>query len=142
MTSPIIQRDIVTACNIEITKAIIKELNGDYFAMLVDESFDTSRKEKMDIVLRYVGRMRFMMEQRIDVLHIQNTNASSLNSAIVNLLAQHSLSLSYMHGQCYDGAINIQGDINGLKILIKRDSRSAHPIHYFLINFNLPLLRF
>ncbi|XP_059310040.1 uncharacterized protein LOC132061202 [Lycium ferocissimum] len=32
MTSPMIQKDIVTACKIETIKAIIEELNGDYFA--------------------------------------------------------------------------------------------------------------
>ena len=51
MTSPIIQKDIVTACKIETIKAIIQELNGDYFALLVDESFDVSRKEQIAIVL-------------------------------------------------------------------------------------------
>ncbi|XP_016434994.1 uncharacterized protein LOC107761289 [Nicotiana tabacum] len=52
MTSPMIQKDIVTACKIETTKAIIEELNSDYFALLVDESFDTSCKEQMAIVLQ------------------------------------------------------------------------------------------
>ncbi|KAH0755038.1 hypothetical protein KY290_025308 [Solanum tuberosum] len=108
MTSPIIQKDIVTACKIEAIKAIIQELNGDYFALLVDESFDVSRREQMDIVLRYVDRMGFLMERLIDIVHVQDTSALSLKGAIVNVLAQHSLSLSYVHGQCYDGASNMQ----------------------------------
>ncbi|XP_055826529.1 uncharacterized protein LOC129894953 [Solanum dulcamara] len=79
--------------------AIIEELNGDYFALLVDESFDVSRKEQMN---------GFVMERLIDIIHVQDTCASSLKEAIVNLLAQHSLSLSYVRGQCYDGASNMQ----------------------------------
>ncbi|KAG5575884.1 hypothetical protein H5410_056018 [Solanum commersonii] len=75
MTSPIIQKDIVTACKIEIVKVILEELNGDYFALLVDESFDISRKEQMAIVLRYVDRMGFVMERLIDITHIQDTSA-------------------------------------------------------------------
>lgn len=51
MTYPMIQKDIVTACKIETIKAIIQELNGDYFALLVDESFDVSRKEQIAIFL-------------------------------------------------------------------------------------------
>uniref|UniRef100_A0A1S3YTF5 DUF4371 domain-containing protein n=1 Tax=Nicotiana tabacum TaxID=4097 RepID=A0A1S3YTF5_TOBAC len=102
-------KDIVTACKIETTKAIIEELNGDYFALLVDESFDTFRKEQMAIVLRYVDRIGFVMERLIDIVHVQNTCASSLKRAIANLLDQHSLSLSYVRGQCYDGASNMQG---------------------------------
>ncbi|KAH0762927.1 hypothetical protein KY290_019000 [Solanum tuberosum] len=108
MTSPIIQKDIVTACKIETVKAILEELNGDYFALLVDESFDISRKEQMAIVLRYVDRMGFVMVRLIDIIHIQDTSALSLKETIINLLAQHSLSPSRVRGQCYDGASNMQ----------------------------------
>ncbi|XP_016574231.2 uncharacterized protein LOC107871887 [Capsicum annuum] len=40
MISHDIQKDIVTACKIETIKAIIKDLDGDYFSLLVDESRD------------------------------------------------------------------------------------------------------
>ncbi|XP_015161270.1 zinc finger MYM-type protein 1-like [Solanum tuberosum] len=108
MTSPIIQKDIVSACKIETIKAILEELNGAYFALLVDESFDISRKEQMATVLRYVDRMGFVMVRLIDIIHIQDTSALSLKKTIINLLAQHSLSPSRVHGQCYDGASNMQ----------------------------------
>ncbi|XP_049373450.1 uncharacterized protein LOC125838434 [Solanum verrucosum] len=110
MTSPIIQKDIVSACKIETVKAILEELNGDYFALLVDESFDISRKEQMTIVLQYVDRMGFVMVQLIGIIHIQDTSALSLKKTIINLLAQHSLSPSRVHGQCYDGESNMQGE--------------------------------
>ncbi|XP_015170509.1 uncharacterized protein [Solanum tuberosum] len=108
MTSPIIQKDIVIACKIETVKAFLEELNGDYFALLVDESFTISRKEQMAIVLRYVDRMGFVMVRLIDIIHIQDTSALSLKETIINLLAQHSLSPSRVRGQCYDGASNMQ----------------------------------
>ncbi|KAL3332246.1 hypothetical protein AABB24_032709 [Solanum stoloniferum] len=131
LTSPMIQKDIVSACKIDTVKAILEELNGDYFALLVDESFDVSRKEQMTIVFRYIDRMGFVMERLIDIVYVEDTSASSLNEAIFNLLAQHSLSPSSVCGQCYDGASNMQGEINGLKMLIKRESKSAHSIHCF-----------
>ncbi|XP_059292440.1 uncharacterized protein LOC132045883 [Lycium ferocissimum] len=140
MTSPMIQKDIVTACKIETIKAIIEELNGDYFALLVDESFDVSRKEKMAVVLRYVDRKGFVMERLIDIVHVQDTSALSLKSAIVNLLSQNSLSLSYVRGQCYDGVSNMQGEIKGLKKLIRQESFSAHSIHCFAHQLQLTLV--
>ncbi|KAM3203249.1 hypothetical protein P3L10_030875 [Capsicum annuum] len=70
MTSPTIQKDIVSAYKIETVKAILEELNDDYFFLLVDESFDVSRKEQMTIVLRYVDRMGFVMERLIDIIHV------------------------------------------------------------------------
>ncbi|KAK4714103.1 hypothetical protein R3W88_020010 [Solanum pinnatisectum] len=135
-----IQKDIVSACKIEAVKAILEELNGDYFALLVDESFDVSRKEQMTIVFRYIDRMGFVMEQLIDIVHVENTSASSLKDAIFNLLVQHSLSPSSVRGQCYDGANNMQGEINGLKMLIRRESKSAHSIHCFAHQLQLPLV--
>ncbi|XP_060210390.1 uncharacterized protein LOC132637294 [Lycium barbarum] len=140
MTSPMIQKDIVSACKTETIKAILEELNGHYFSLLVDESFDVSRKEQMAIVLRYIDRNGFVMERLLDIVHVQDTSALSLKRAIVNLLAQHSLSLSYVRGQCYDGAINMQGEINGLKMLIRQESRSAHSIHCFAHQLPLTLV--
>ncbi|XP_059315652.1 uncharacterized protein LOC132066343 [Lycium ferocissimum] len=140
MTFPMIQKDIVTACKIETIKAIIEELNGGYFALLVDESFDMSHKEQMAVVLRYVDRKGFVMERLIDIVHVQDNSALSLKSTIVNLLSQHSLSLSYMRGQCYNGASNMQGEIKGLKKLIRQESFSAHSIHCFAHQLQLTLV--
>ncbi|XP_060190817.1 uncharacterized protein LOC132620133 [Lycium barbarum] len=140
MTCPMIQKEIVLSCKIETIKGIIKELNGDYFSLLVDESFDVSRKEQMAIVLRYVDRRGFVMEQLLGIVHVKNTSALALKGATVNLLSQHSLSLSCVCGQCYDGASNMQGDINGLKMLIKKESRSAHSIHCFAHQLQLTLV--
>ncbi|KAH0751769.1 hypothetical protein KY285_004917 [Solanum tuberosum] len=140
MTSPMIQKDIVSACKIETVKAILEELNGDYFALLVDESFDVSHEEQMAIVLCYIDRMGFVMERLIDIVHVEDTSVSSLKETIFNLLAQHSLSPSSVRGQCYDGANNMQGEINGHKMLIRRESKSAHSIHYFAHQLQLTLV--
>ncbi|XP_009792799.1 uncharacterized protein [Nicotiana sylvestris] len=140
MTSPDIQKNIMTACKIETIKAIIKDLNGDYFSLLVDESFDVSRKEQMAIVLRYVDRKGFVVEAFIGLVHVPDTSVLSLKKVIVNILAHHSLSLSFLRGQCYDGASNMQGDINGLKVLIEQESRSACSIHCFARQLQLTLV--
>ncbi|XP_059314946.1 uncharacterized protein LOC132065532 isoform X2 [Lycium ferocissimum] len=131
MTSPMIQKDIVTACKIETIKAIIDELNGDYFALLVDKSFDVLHKEQMTIVLRYIDRRGFVMERIIDIVHVQDTGVLSLKRAIVDLLAHHSLSLSYVRGQCYDVESDMHDNIKGLKMLIRQENRSAHSLHCF-----------
>ncbi|XP_019248621.1 PREDICTED: zinc finger MYM-type protein 1-like [Nicotiana attenuata] len=108
MTSSDIQKEIVTACKIETIKAIIEDLNGDYFALLVDESLDVSRKEQMAIVLRYVDKRGSVMERFIGMVHVRDTSALSLKKVIVDVLVHHSLSLSSIRGQCYDGASNMQ----------------------------------
>nr|XP_016469826.1 PREDICTED: zinc finger MYM-type protein 1-like [Nicotiana tabacum] len=53
---PTIQKEIVDACAKETTKTIIKDLDSDYFGILVDESNDISHKDQMALVLRYVNK--------------------------------------------------------------------------------------
>ena len=54
MTSPKIQKDLVKACAHETRNAIMTELGGRLFAVLVDESRDKSIKEQMAVILRSV----------------------------------------------------------------------------------------
>ncbi|XP_070045896.1 uncharacterized protein [Nicotiana tomentosiformis] len=56
MTSPNIQKDVVNSCAKETVKAIIEDLNGNFFRILVDESKDVSHKEQMALVMRYVNK--------------------------------------------------------------------------------------
>nr|XP_009597886.1 zinc finger MYM-type protein 1-like [Nicotiana tomentosiformis] len=140
LTSHKIQKDIIIACKIEIVKTIMDDLNGDFFALLVDESCDVSRKEQVVIVLRYVNICGSVVEHFIGITHVRNTSTLCLKKAIVDYLAQHSLSLSYVRGQCYDGASNIQGDLRGLKTLIQQESKSAYSIHCFAHQLQLTLV--
>ncbi|XP_060170504.1 uncharacterized protein LOC132601441 [Lycium barbarum] len=87
LTSLYIQRDIITACKMETVKYIIKDLNDDYFSILVDESRDVSCKEQTAIVLRYVDRRGSVIEQFIDIVHVRDTSALSLRNEILTLAA-------------------------------------------------------
>ncbi|XP_051144112.1 uncharacterized protein LOC127260421 [Andrographis paniculata] len=105
LIGPSIQKDIINACAKETTKAIIEELDGGFFSILVDESADIANKEQMALCLRY--------------------------DAIESLLMEHSLSLSSVRGQGYDGASNMRGSINGLQTLILKESSSVYYVYCF-----------
>ncbi|XP_075086371.1 uncharacterized protein LOC107829852 [Nicotiana tabacum] len=96
-------------CAKETMKAIVKEMNGDYFGILVDESKDVSHKEQMSL-------------------------------AIYSLLLERSLSRPQIRRQGYDGASNMQGEINGLKTLILKDTLSAYCVHCFAHQLQLTLV--
>ncbi|KAH0655911.1 hypothetical protein KY285_030793 [Solanum tuberosum] len=70
MICPTIQKDIVEACAKETTKAIIEDLDGDYFGILVDESKDVSHKEKMALILRYVNKSGMVIERFLGIVHL------------------------------------------------------------------------
>ncbi|XP_059301575.1 uncharacterized protein LOC132053521 [Lycium ferocissimum] len=109
MIAPSIQKEIVNACAKETMKAIVKDLNGDYFGILVDESKDVSHKEQMALVLRYVNKEGTLIERFLSVVHVQDTTAIALKDVIYSLLLEYSLSPSQIRGQGYDAASNMQG---------------------------------
>ncbi|XP_070013079.1 uncharacterized protein [Nicotiana sylvestris] len=140
MIAPNIQNEIVNACAKEIMKAIVEDLNGEYFGILVDESKDVSHKEQMALVLRYVNKEGKLIERFLSIVHVKKITSSSLQKAICDLLLEHSLSPSQIRGQGYDGASNMQGEINGLKTLILKDNPSAYCIHCFGHQLQLTLV--
>ncbi|XP_019245232.1 PREDICTED: uncharacterized protein LOC109225093 [Nicotiana attenuata] len=107
MTSPKIQKDIVSACAQEIVKAIIDDLDGDYFGVLADESKDISHHEQMAFALRYVDKKGQVNEPFISLVRVSDTSTKSLKEAVLSLLMKHSLSPSKIRGQGYDGAIGV-----------------------------------
>ncbi|XP_047252311.1 zinc finger MYM-type protein 1-like [Capsicum annuum] len=122
MTSPDIQKDIVSSCAKEMVKAIIEDLNGDYFEILV-----------MSLKI-------FLIRNKWHLFC--DTSAKLLKEAIYYSLLDHSLSRSQIRGQGYDGASNMQGEINCLKTLILKDNSSAYCIHCFAHQLQLILVAF
>ncbi|XP_057790808.1 uncharacterized protein LOC131007913 [Salvia miltiorrhiza] len=117
------------------------ELGDGYFAILADESSDVSQKEQLALCLRYVEeKMGKVVERFLGLVHVGDTTALSLRSAIMSLLVEHSLSPSKIRGQGYDGASNMKGEINGLKTLIRGDTPSAYYIHCFAHQLQLTLV--
>ena len=69
-----------------------------------------------------------------------DTTSTTLKLAIETLLMEHSLSLSRIRGQGYDGASNMKGAVNGLKELIMDVSPSAYYVHCFAYQLQLTLV--
>jgi hypothetical protein len=112
---PKIQNEIIQCCALETRKKIIEELGDEPYAILADESSGISHKEQLAICLGYVDQSGRPCEHFIGVIHVADTNSLSLKNAIEALLASHGLTMTQIHGQGYDGASNMKGDIKGLK---------------------------
>ncbi|XP_075658587.1 uncharacterized protein LOC142628358 [Castanea sativa] len=103
-----IQKDIMNAIVRETSKAIIKDLDNEFFSILVDESRDISVKEQMTLVLRYVNKKGIIIERVLSIVYVASTTTLSLKYAIEYLLCENNLSLFKLRGQGYDGASNMQ----------------------------------
>ncbi|KAM2740144.1 hypothetical protein EV2_034177 [Malus domestica] len=139
-TSSDIQKDLVRACAIETIGAITKDMEGTFFSLLVDGSRDSSTKEKMAVVLRYVNKEGEVIERFLGVQHVSSTTSSSLEEAIERLFASTNLSMSKLRGQGYDGASNMKGELNGLKAKILNKYPQAFYVHCFAHQLQLALV--
>lgn len=140
MTSHMIQKDLINSCAKETTRLVIDDLGDDYFAILADESSDVYQQEQLALCLRYVDKQGRVIERFLNIVHVENTTALTLKTAIESLLMDHSLSLTWIRGQGYDGASNMKGQANGLKKLIMDESPSAYYIHCFAHQLQLTLV--
>ncbi|XP_010694910.3 uncharacterized protein LOC104907650 [Beta vulgaris subsp. vulgaris] len=140
MTSPMIQKDLINSCAKETTRLLIDDIGGDYFGILADESSDVSQKEQTALCLCYVNKKGKISERFLGIVHIKDTMALTLKNAIEILLMDHSLSLSGVRGQGYDGASNMRGEIDGLKTLIMNENPSAYYVHCFAHQLQLTLV--
>jgi Domain of unknown function (DUF4371) len=122
---------MIKAAAIETTNAIIRELDDDLFAILVDESRDVSCKEKMALVIRFVRKDGSVVERFLGVIHVLDTVATLLKVVVESKLVEHNLCLSRVREQGYDRASNMRGEFNGLKSLILRENPSAYYVHCF-----------
>ncbi|KAI5335555.1 hypothetical protein L3X38_025688 [Prunus dulcis] len=108
LIAPTIQKDLVNACVTETIKKIIKDMDGAFFSLLVDESRDVSVKEQMAVVFRYVDKSGDVIERFVGIQHVSDTTSNSLKEAIDTLFAREELSISMLRGQGYDGASNMK----------------------------------
>ncbi|XP_042404740.1 zinc finger MYM-type protein 1-like [Zingiber officinale] len=140
LTSPDIQKDIIRSIAYLTTNSILGDLGDELFTILVDEARDISVKEQMAVALRFVDERGNLIERFLGLVHVSDTTALSLKTAIDSLLCQHGLSISNLRGQGYDGASNMRGEFNGLKSLIMMENPSAYYVHCFAHQLQLTLV--
>ncbi|KQK16895.2 hypothetical protein BRADI_1g31303v3 [Brachypodium distachyon] len=126
-----IQKQLAKCCAQEVTSVIKSEIGDRNFAVLIDEARDSSIKEQMAVIVRFVNNQGKVMERFLAMKHISDCTSAALKEALLHLLALHDLPISRLRGQGYDGASNMRGEFNGLQKLIRDDSPHAFYVHCF-----------
>ncbi|BBN17811.1 hypothetical protein MPTK1_7g17030 [Marchantia polymorpha subsp. ruderalis] len=120
MTFLNIQKDILRAMISYVREHIVKQIDDNFFCLLIDETQNELKKKQMSLVLRF-----------LDMTHFADTSSKLLMVVIVFTLSRHSFLLFCVQGQGYDGASNMHGNINGLKTIIQREVSSSYYVHCF-----------
>lgn len=121
----------------EITEEV-KE--AEYFALLVDETKDLSKKEQLSFVLRYVYDCE-IYEEFIGFRVAEDLTAEGLSDAIQDEMKRIGVNIQHLVGQGYDGAAVMSGKCSGVQARIRSIVPQALYVHCFAHRLNLVIVQ-
>jgi hypothetical protein len=139
-TSYHIQKYILHVLAKRVWNAIREEIGDSKFCIIIDETWDESKKEQIAIVLRFVNKDGFIQERFFDIVYVKDTSASSIKNEISAVLSQHRLDIQNIRGQGYDSSSNMHGEWKGLQALFLNDCPYAYYVHCFAHQLQLALV--
>lgn len=138
--SKTIQNEMIKTVGKYILDNLSREIrDSKYFAILADEAADVSNKENLSIVIRFVDKSHTIREEFVG-FHLceEGTSGQAIKDLIVNAVTTDlGLSMDDCRGQCYDGAGNMAGRLNGASTLIRREHEKAIYVHCMSHRLNL-----
>lgn len=140
-TSPVIQNQlihVIAQCTKEI---ILKKISSfGVFAILVDETKDSSKKEQLSFILRFTDNQYNIHEKSLGCYHMMKCDAKSLSDAIIQIVEENKLDINNCVAQCYDGASVMSGSFTGVQKRISQIVPHAVYIHCHAHRLNLCLI--
>lgn len=121
-----------------ILRQLVAEVHlAKYFSIIVDETSDIAVHEQVSFCICIVTDSFTIKELFLGFYETLNTSSNTLVKIILDVLQRFNLSLAFCRGQCYDGAANMSGAINGVRAkILEMESRAIH-IHCLAHSLNL-----
>ncbi|KAL7398332.1 hypothetical protein ABVT39_007995 [Epinephelus coioides] len=135
-----IQNEIFSVMANMLKKEISDEVKeAEYFALMVDESKDVSKKEQISIVVYYLKK-GYVHEEFLHFAAADGLDAGSLLNSIKSTLSQCITDVKACIGQCYDGAAVMSGCHSGVQQRLRQEVPQALCIHCHTHRLNLVLV--
>ena len=138
--SPEITNEILTAFSHGILEQLRNEVltvNDGYYGIILDETSDVANKEQISFCFRVVQE-NFLIEELFFGFYQTSITSSDVIYAIVkDVLLRFQFSFKKCRGQCYDGAANVSGHVNGLRTKILQEESRATYVHCRAHKLNL-----
>ena len=119
----------------EIKNAIVDKCNAsNFFALIADETTDTSTREQVSVCLRYIQRDSFsgdvsIKEDFLEFAMATKTTGEHLAELLIETLQSACVNIAKMRVQGYDGAANMSGKYNGVQARILNTIQGATYVH-------------
>ena len=120
--SKTIQNEIIEVLDTYIQDKIVAEINeAGAFSLLADEASDSSNKEQLPLVLRFVDQERNVREEFVRFYECEDgVTGQAIATLILKAVQELGMSMDFCKGQCYDGAGNMSGPCNGAAAIVRR----------------------
>ena len=123
------QNQIISATGELMRNELVKDINAaPFFTLISDATTDSSVKEQMSIVIRYV-KNNVIYESFLGFEEICSTTGESIASALLQCLKDHGIQVEKLRGLAFDGCSAMKGENNGVKAVIQRQYPRAHYMH-------------
>ena len=138
--SPTIVNELIQVMAFQLLRGLLEDIRGaGWYSIIADETRDISGKEQLAVLIRWVDASYNVNEDLIGFVEVCETDASTLTSAIKDVLLRVSLPLSQCVGQAYDGASNMAGHLSGVAKRIQDEEPRALFVHCMAHCLNLCL---
>ncbi|CAN1127689.1 Zinc finger MYM-type protein 1 [Linum perenne] len=94
----------------------------------------------MALILTFVNSAGILTERFFAIKGVSETSSETLKQVICDVLSQYNLQVEKLRGQGYDGASNMSGKFNVLKVLFLKDCPYAYFVHCFAHRLQLTLV--
>ena len=130
--SPDIQNQVIQVLGDHMLhKILINVKEAKCFSVITDEVTDSSNKEQLAVVLRYVNPTdNCIREDLVSFLECNGgISGQALAKMLLDFLTKHDLDPNNLRGQAYDGAGNMAGRVNGTAVRIMSSFPLAIYVH-------------
>jgi len=133
-----VQNEILQLLANDVLRRVLVDVReARYYAVMIDETSDCSRHEQLVLCLRFCDSQLEIHEVFTGFHDLQDQNASTLFAVTQDILTRFNLDIKLRRGQCFDGASNVAGSVNGLQSKIREAEPRALFVHCSSHSINL-----
>ena len=138
--SPVVQNEIIKSIGTTVLRNVLEDIRAvKFYAIMADETTDTSMKEQFSLSIRWVDDKLDIHEDPVELILAEDTSGEALANRIKDALIRMQLPLQNCRGQAYDGAANMRGRIKGVSTRLQKECPSALYVHCLAHCTNLAL---
>lgn len=128
--SPRTQNDFLELCGNKVSNSILDDVrSARYYGIIVDGTPDSSHKEQLVFVFRYVLQVFAkweITESFIKLVHCDKKTGVEIAEVIKNVLEECGIDFQLCRGQGFDNAPNMSGIFNGVQAILSKENQQAY----------------